>query len=98
MVAAAVPIDARHDYLARVQDSAPGIIEGIRGRGLLMGLKLKIEPTAFVKAALAEKLLLVGAADQTVRILPPLIVSEAEIAEACDRLARAARHVSNAQA
>ena len=80
--------------LARVQDAAPGLIVDIRGRGLLMGLKLAVEPAAFVKAALAEKLLLVGAADQTVRVLPPLTASSDEIGEACDRMMRAARHVA----
>ena len=81
--------------LARVQDAAPGIIEGIRGRGLLMGLKLKIPPAAFATAALAENLLLVGAADQTVRLLPPLTVSDDEITLACDLLARASAKLSH---
>ena len=84
-----------HQGLARVQDAAPGIIEGIRGRGLLMGLKLKVAPADFVKAALAENLLLVGAADQTVRVLPPLTATPAEISDACDRMARAAQHLLN---
>ena len=84
--------------LARVQDAAPGIVEGIRGRGLLLGLKLKVAPADFVKASLAEKLLLVGAADNTVRVLPPLTASEDEIGEACDRMARAARHIAHSQA
>lgn len=80
--------------LARVQDSAPGIIEGIRGRGLLMGLRLKIPPVDFVKAALAEKLLLVGAGDNTVRVLPSLIATQDEITDACDRMTRAANRIS----
>ena len=80
--------------LARVQDAAPGLVREIRGRGLLLGLQLAVEPAALVKAALAEKLLLVGAADQTLRILPPLTVSDGEIGDACDRLARAARRVA----
>ena len=84
--------------LARVQDAAPSVVEGIRGRGLLMGMKLKVAPADFVKAALAENLLLVGAADNTVRVLPPLTASEDEIGEACDRMARAARHIAHSQA
>ena len=80
--------------LARVQDAAPGLIEGIRGRGLLLGMKLKIPPADFVKAALAEKLLLVGAADQTVRILPPLNATDDDITQACERMTRAARNLS----
>ena len=80
--------------LAEVAASAPGLIEGIRGRGLLTGLKLNIEPPAFVKAALEEKLLVVGAADKTVRVLPPLTVSDAEIAQACQRLKQAAQRLA----
>jgi acetylornithine/N-succinyldiaminopimelate aminotransferase len=80
--------------LARVQDAAPGLIEGIRGQGLLLGLKLAIPPADFVRAAMAEKLLLVGAADQTVRILPPLTVTADEISDACDRMVRAAKHLA----
>jgi acetylornithine/N-succinyldiaminopimelate aminotransferase len=82
--------------LARVVDGAPSIFESVRGRGLLLGLKLKIAPADFVKAALAERLLLVAAADQTVRILPPLTATEDEISQACERLARAAQRLSKA--
>ena len=80
--------------LAEVADGAPHLIEGIRGRGLLTGLKLKTEPQSFVKAALAEKLLLVGAADKTLRMLPPLTATDEEIAEACRRLSAAAKRVA----
>ena len=81
--------------LARVHDAAPSVIEGVRGRGFLMGLKLRVSTADFVKAALAENLLLVGAADQTVRVLPPLNASDEEISLACDRMVRAAQSLSN---
>ncbi len=83
--------------LARVQDAAPDIIEAIRGRGLLLGLKLKVAPADFVAAAFGEQLLLVAAAESTVRILPPLTVSDDEIETACDRLIRAARTLSSSR-
>ena len=88
---------ARHlaQGLARVQDAAPDIIKSIRGRGLLLGLHLTIPPADFVKAALAEKLLLVGAGDMTVRVIPPLTASIEELSDACDRLARTAQSLSN---
>jgi acetylornithine/N-succinyldiaminopimelate aminotransferase len=82
--------------LARVQDAAPGLIEGIRGQGLLLGLRLTRPPADFVKAAMAENLLLVGAADQTVRVLPPLNVTAGEISDACDRMVRAAKQLTHA--
>ena len=81
--------------LAQVQDAAPDLIEGVRGRGLLLGLKLKVAPAEFVKAALAERLLLVGAADTTVRVLPPLNATDDDITEACERMTRAARTLSH---
>lgn len=78
-------------HLARIKDQFPSFIEDVRGAGLLTGLKLKpaIAPADVVKAASGEKLLLVGAGDNTVRILPPLNVSEAEIAEGINRLGHA---------
>lgn len=67
------------------------IVEEVRGAGLLTGLKLKppVTPADVVKAAIGEKLLLVAAADNTVRVIPPLTVSEAEIDEASSRIAKA---------
>ena len=47
-----------------------------------------------VKAATAEKLLLVGAGDNTVRVMPPLNVTDADLAEGVERLSRALAHVS----
>lgn len=80
--------------LARVQDAAPGVVEGIRGRGLLLGLKLDRPPAEFVTAAIAEKLLVIGAGDNTVRVIPPLTVSDQEISEGIERLERTARRVA----
>ncbi|MGQ0455625.1 MAG: aspartate aminotransferase family protein [Hyphomicrobium sp.] len=77
--------------LAGLKDRFPHIVEDVRGVGLLAGLKFKpsVQPAQVVKAAAAEKLLLVGAGDNTVRVLPPLIASEPEISEGLERLARA---------
>ncbi len=77
--------------LARVKDENPGLVEEIRGQGLLMGLKInaKVPSGDVVKACTAEKFLTVGAGDNVVRIIPPLNVTEAEISEAVNRLGRA---------
>jgi acetylornithine/N-succinyldiaminopimelate aminotransferase len=75
--------------LAGLKDGFPDIIEEVRGQGLLVGIKVKPPAAEVVKAAIAEKLLLVGAADNTVRILPPLNVTDDEIAEGIARLSRA---------
>ena len=77
------------EVLARLCDQYPDVVEEVRGQGLLIGLKLKPETTAVIDAAMAERLLVVSAAGNVIRILPPLNVKDAEIGEAIDRLARA---------
>lgn len=72
-----------------LRDAFPDIVDEVRGAGLLAGLRLKPPAAEAVKAALGEKLLLVGAGDNVVRILPPLNVTPAELSEGVDRLSRA---------
>ena len=62
------------------------MIEEVRGEGLMVGLKLKVPPADFAEAALAEKILVIPAGDNVVRIMPPLVVTEEEIAEGVRRL------------
>jgi acetylornithine/N-succinyldiaminopimelate aminotransferase len=81
--------------LAAVHDEHAALVEDVRGKGLLMGLKLKVPPPDVVKAALAEKLLLAGAGGNVVRLLPPLNVSDEEIADATGRLSRALSRLAN---
>ena len=75
--------------LERLKDQHPTIIEDIRGSGLMMGIKCKVANTALQKAALDEKLLIIGAGDNVVRLLPPLIVTDADVTEAMNKLERA---------
>src|ERR1700733_2292523 len=63
-----------------------GVIEEVRGEGLLIGLKLKVPPATFADAALERKLLLIPAGDNVVRVIPPLVVTDEEIAEGVRRL------------
>ena len=70
--------------------SHPDIFEGVRGQGFMLGLKTKRPPADFVAAAYAEDTLVVPAADNIVRLLPPLTLTEDDIAEAFTRLDRAA--------
>ncbi len=69
----------------------------MRGQGLLAGIKVKVAPAEVVSAALAEKLLLVGAGDNVVRILPPLNVEDSEISEGISRLAAALAHIKKSK-
>ena len=82
--------------LAELQDRHPAIVEDVRGQGLLAGIKVRLPVPDVVKAAMGEQLLLVGAADKTVRILPPLNVSEQEIADGVARLSRAIDRLAKA--
>lgn len=68
----------------------PQVFEGVRGQGLMLGLKCRIPPAEVVKAGYAEQVLTVPAADNTLRLLPPLNIPDADITEALARLDRAA--------
>lgn len=68
----------------------PDVFEGVRGSGLMLGLKCKRAPADLVQAAYAEHLLTVPAADNVLRLLPALNISEADMAEAVARLDAAA--------
>jgi acetylornithine/N-succinyldiaminopimelate aminotransferase len=80
---------------ASVQDRYPEVIEEMRGQGLLAGLKLKVPMADVVRAAAAERLLIVGASGNVVRLLPPLNIADEEIAEAADRLSRALGRIAS---
>ncbi len=77
--------------LAGLKDAHPDIIDDIRGFGLMMGIKCKVPNTALQAAAMDQHLLTIGAGDNVVRLLPPLIVTDADIAEAVDKLDRACK-------
>ncbi|MFZ5969775.1 MAG: aspartate aminotransferase family protein [Bacillota bacterium] len=57
-------------------------IEGVQGMGLMLGIKLSIETKKVVNKAFEKGLLLVGAGENVVRILPPLNVTKEEIDQA----------------
>ncbi|NHF73611.1 aspartate aminotransferase family protein [Paracoccus xiamenensis] len=68
----------------------PDIFESVRGQGLMLGLKCKIAPGDLVKAGYDQQILTVAAADNTLRLLPPLTITDDEMTEAVARLDRAA--------
>ena len=76
----------------------PDILSGVRGEGLMLGLLCKAPNTEVVDQAREAGLLLVPAGDNVARVLPPLIVSDAEIDEAARRLDAACAAVSAAKA
>ncbi len=83
--------------LASVVDRYPTVLSEVRGEGLLVGVKAVVPSGDLVNALRDEKLLTVGAGDNVVRFLPPLIVTEAEIDESVQMLERACVALSGAQ-
>lgn len=75
--------------LAMLADQHPTIIETVRGHALMLGIKTRIVNTDLVEALRAEHMLTVGAADNIVRLLPPLIINETHLDEAIDKLDKA---------
>src|SRR6267378_1314362 len=83
--------------LASVVDRHPKVLAEVRGEGLLIGLKAVVPSGDLVAALRHQKLLTVGAGENVVRFLPPLIVTEAEIEESVARLERACTALSGDQ-
>ncbi|WP_295808662.1 aspartate aminotransferase family protein [uncultured Nitratireductor sp.] len=79
--------------LAAVADEFPDIIEGVRGEGLMLGIKCKVQNTRLLEALRDQKMLVVPAGDNVLRLLPPLIITEDEIREAVKRIHDAAATV-----
>jgi acetylornithine/N-succinyldiaminopimelate aminotransferase len=75
--------------LAEIKDRYPSVIAEVRGEGLLVGVRAVVPAAALVDALRAERMIAVPSGDNVVRLLPPLIVSEQEIAEGVARLDRA---------
>jgi len=71
--------------------SHPDIFEAVRGSGLMLGLKCKCPNTDVVTAGYAQAILTLPAADNVVRLLPPLNISDDDITTALQRLDRAAQ-------
>ena len=68
--------------LNKIKDEYPNIIKEIRGRGLLIGIQLHYNQVKFIKKLMDNKLLTIRAAENVVRVLPPLNVKKNEINQA----------------
>ena len=75
--------------LASVVDRYPTVLAEVRGEGLLVGVKAVVPSGDLVNALREQKLLTVGAGENVVRFLAPLIVNEAEIEQSVQMLERA---------
>tara|TARA_A100000164_G_scaffold27515_1_gene21461 strand:+ start:6562 stop:7725 length:1164 start_codon:yes stop_codon:yes gene_type:complete len=72
--------------LEKLPTEFPNIIETIKGRGFILGLKCKVNNQEFVEKARTNKILTVKASDNIVRLLPPINLSIEECHEAIEKL------------
>ena len=79
--------------LAGLVDAHPKVLDQVRGSGLMLGLRCVVPAGDYVAAAREAGLLAVPAGDNVVRIMPPLTMTEDEIAIALERLEQAAQAV-----
>src|SRR5438034_483734 len=83
--------------LAAIADRYPTVVAELRGEGLLVGLRAAVPSAELVDELRAEKMITAAAGDNVVRFLPPLTVSEEEVAEAVRRLERACARIAKTQ-
>ena len=107
---AVLDIVAQPEFLAEVNRKAallrqgleglvaahPEVFDEVRGEGLMLGLRCRPAAADVVQASYAEQLLVVPAAENTIRLLPALNISDEEIAEALARLDRVALRAARA--
>ena len=74
----------------------PEVFEEVRGSGLMLGLKCKATNIDVVNAGYDNQVITVPAADNVIRLLPPLTLSDDDIAEALTRLDQAATQIEQA--
>ena len=73
--------------------SHPDVFESVRGSGLMLGLKCKATNSDVVAAGYRHEVITVPAADNVIRLLPPLNITDEDIAEAVSRLDQAASSI-----
>ena len=71
-----------HSELNEIQKEFPKIIKEVRGVGYLIGLQLFFDQTKFIQKLMDNKLLTIRAAENVIRILPPLNVRKKELDQA----------------
>jgi len=82
--------------LAELKDRHASVIAEVRGEGLLIGLRMIPPASAMVDELRAENMIVPAAGDNVVRLLPPLIIGEEEMAAAVERIDRACRRLAQA--
>ncbi len=73
----------------KIKKIFPSLIEEIRGKGLMIGIKPKISNDIIIEMMRSEKVLAVKASENIIRLLPPLILQKNHVDEAIDKISRA---------
>ena len=81
--------------MLRLVSEFPSVFEELRGSGLMLGLKTKIENISFTNEAYKQNLLLAPASDNVVRILPPLNITKEEVDYVVELLSKTAQRLEN---
>ncbi len=80
-----------HTVLEEVVAEFPHVVSGVRGVGLILGLKAEVPNTELQNALTAEGLLSVAAGENVVRLVPPLVITDADIDAAAEMIRRGVR-------
>ena len=75
----------------------PEVFESVRGSGLMLGLKCRAANTKVVEAGYDQRILLVPAGDNVVRVLPPLNISQDDASALVQRIESAAQNMASTQ-
>jgi acetylornithine/N-succinyldiaminopimelate aminotransferase len=86
-----------HQQLGGLTASHPDVFENVRGQGLMIGLKMKTDASAFIAQARANGLIVLPAGDNVVRLLPPLTLSEEEARQGVELLNKTASQLEVAR-
>ncbi len=69
----------------------PQVVEAVRGMGLIIGLKAAVPNQELQSAFMAEGLLTITAGENVVRLVPPLVLTDADIEEGIGMIRRGVR-------
>jgi acetylornithine/N-succinyldiaminopimelate aminotransferase len=86
-----------HQQLGGLTASHPDVFENVRGQGLMIGLKMRTDASAFIAQARANGLIVLPAGDNVVRLLPPLTLSEEEARQGVELLNKTASQLEVAR-
>ena len=80
--------------LDKLKKKYPKVLDEIRGKGLMIGLKMHVDNTEFMKKLMYHKMLTVKAEDNVIRLFPPLIVQNNELDEAVNKIEKVCMELS----